>query len=113
MVELLSVKEHHARTLLIHYQWDVEKLFAVFVEKGKESLFSAAGVTVYDYRQFGNSSSSHSSNLTCDVCIEDVPGDQMTRMDCGHCFCNSCESLLPEVVVYCSCLVFNTLLAWF
>uniref|UniRef100_A0A1J3CD46 RBR-type E3 ubiquitin transferase n=1 Tax=Noccaea caerulescens TaxID=107243 RepID=A0A1J3CD46_NOCCA len=90
VVELLSVKEHHARTLLIHYQWDVEKLFAVFVEKGKESLFSAAGVTVYDYRQFGNSSSSHSSNLTCDVCIEDVPGDQMTRMDCGHCFCNSC-----------------------
>ncbi|CAH2076863.1 unnamed protein product [Thlaspi arvense] len=90
VMELLSVKEHHARTLLIHYQWDVEKLFAVFVEKGKDSLFSGAGVTVFDYHQCGSSSFSSSSTMSCDVCIEDVPGDQMTRMDCGHCFCNNC-----------------------
>ncbi|XP_010447094.1 PREDICTED: probable E3 ubiquitin-protein ligase ARI1 isoform X2 [Camelina sativa] len=86
VMDLLSIKEHHARTLLIHYQWDVEKLFAVFVEKGKDSLFSAAGVTLFD-SQFDNSSF---PLLSCDVCIEDLPRDQMTRMDCGHCYCNSC-----------------------
>lgn len=99
MMELLSIKEHHARTLLIHYQWDVEKLFAVFVENGKDSLFSGAGVTVFD-NQYDDSSFSHSSRMSCDVCIEEVPGDQMTRMDCGHCFCNDCESLLPRCEVY-------------
>ncbi|VVB10382.1 unnamed protein product [Arabis nemorensis] len=89
VMELMSVKEHHARTLLIHYQWDVDKLFAVFVEKGKDSLFSGAGVTVFD-NQYDDSSFSHDSVMSCDVCIEEVPGDQMTRMECGHCFCNDC-----------------------
>ncbi|KAL1215756.1 putative E3 ubiquitin-protein ligase ARI1 [Cardamine amara subsp. amara] len=89
VMDLLSIKEHHARTLLIHYQWDVEKLFAVFVEKGKDSLFSGAGVTVFDC-QYGTSSFSHSSEMSCDVCMDNVPGDQMTRMDCGHCYCDNC-----------------------
>ncbi|XP_010432423.1 PREDICTED: probable E3 ubiquitin-protein ligase ARI1 [Camelina sativa] len=86
VMDLLSIKEHHARTLLIHYQWDVEKLFAVFVEKGKDSLFSSAGVTLFD-SQFDNASF---PLMSCDVCIEDLPRDQMTRMDCGHCYCNNC-----------------------
>ncbi|KAJ0252089.1 E3 ubiquitin-protein ligase ARI1 [Hirschfeldia incana] len=90
VMELLSIKEHHARTLLIHYQWDVEKLFAVFVDKGKDSLFSGAGITLFDC-QYGDSGSlASSSNMSCDVCLEDVLGDQMKRMDCGHCFCNTC-----------------------
>ncbi|KAF7141213.1 hypothetical protein RHSIM_Rhsim06G0105800 [Rhododendron simsii] len=31
--DLLCLGEFHAWTLLIHYHWDVEKLFAVLVEK--------------------------------------------------------------------------------
>ncbi|KAE9456547.1 hypothetical protein C3L33_11514, partial [Rhododendron williamsianum] len=31
--DLPSLGEFHAWTLLIHYRWDVEKLFAVLVEK--------------------------------------------------------------------------------
>uniref|UniRef100_A0A1J3G586 RBR-type E3 ubiquitin transferase n=1 Tax=Noccaea caerulescens TaxID=107243 RepID=A0A1J3G586_NOCCA len=89
VMELLSLKEHHARTLLIHYRWDVEKLFAVLVEKGKDSLFSGAGLTVLE-NQRRDSSVSRSPMMSCDICIEDVPGHQMTRMDCGHCFCNNC-----------------------
>jgi len=91
-MELLSVKEHHARTLLINYRWDVEKLFAVLVEKGKDSLFSCAGVTVLENQSCDSSVSGSSSMMSCDICIEDVPGHQMTRMDCGHSFCNICES---------------------
>lgn len=86
VMELLSIKEHHARTLLIHYQWDIEKLISVFVEKGKDSLFSGAGVTVFD----SSSLPSSSPNMSCDVCLEDVVAEQMKRMDCGHCFCNDC-----------------------
>ncbi|XP_010526933.1 PREDICTED: probable E3 ubiquitin-protein ligase ARI2 [Tarenaya hassleriana] len=90
VMDLLLVKEHHARTLLIHYRWDVEKLFAVFVEKGEDSLFAAAGVSIAEHQQ-GNSVLSPSTTMTCDICVEDhLPGDQMTRMDCGHCFCKNC-----------------------
>lgn len=94
VMELLSIKEHHARTLLIHYQWDIEKLTSVFVEKGKDSLFSAAGITTL----FDSGSFPSSSNMSCDVCLEDVLADQMKRMDCGHCFCNTCESLFPFLI---------------
>ncbi|KAK9286988.1 hypothetical protein L1049_015396 [Liquidambar formosana] len=86
VMDLLSVKEHHARTLLIHHRWDVEKLVAVYVEKGKPCLFAEAGVTVVEHRDPG----SPSSTVMCDICIEDVSSDKATRMDCGHCFCNSC-----------------------
>ncbi|CAH2051566.1 unnamed protein product [Thlaspi arvense] len=89
VMELLSLKEHHARTLLIHYRWDVEKLFAVLVEKGRDSLFSGAGLTILDHQR-RDSSFSLSSMTSCDICVEDVPVHQTTRMDCGHCFCNNC-----------------------
>ncbi|KAG6779486.1 hypothetical protein POTOM_015872 [Populus tomentosa] len=45
-MELLSLKERRAQTLLIRYQLDVDKLLAVLVEKGKSSLFTEAVVTV-------------------------------------------------------------------
>ncbi|KAJ4716447.1 RBR-type E3 ubiquitin transferase [Melia azedarach] len=87
VMDLLSLREHHARTLLIHYRWDVEKLLAVLVEKGKASLFAEAGVTV---KEDANSSPPFSSTVMCEICMEDVSGDKATKMDCGHCFCNDC-----------------------
>lgn len=86
VMEMLSVREHHARTLLIYFQWDVEKLFAVLVEKGKACLFARAGVTLKN----DSSTPGSSSTVFCNVCIEDVPGSEATVMDCGHCFCNNC-----------------------
>ncbi|KAH9695869.1 putative E3 ubiquitin-protein ligase ARI1 [Citrus sinensis] len=87
VMELLSLREHHARTLLIHYRWDVEKLLAVLVENGKESLFNEAGVTVIDD---ADPMLPLSSMVMCDICMEEVAGDKATKMDCGHCFCNDC-----------------------
>ncbi|GLT43042.1 hypothetical protein SLA2020_170160 [Shorea laevis] len=89
VMELLSLKEYHARTLLIHYRWDVVRLFAVFVERGKASLFSEAGVSIVEYQDI-NSLLSSSCTITCEICIEEVSGDKATRMDCGHCYCNDC-----------------------
>ncbi|XP_044508820.1 probable E3 ubiquitin-protein ligase ARI2 [Mangifera indica] len=87
VMDLLSLREHHARTLLIHHRWDVEKLLAVLVEKGKASLFSDAGVPV---NEDTGSSLSFSSEVMCDICMEEVSADTATKMDCGHCFCNEC-----------------------
>ncbi|KAD6454205.1 hypothetical protein E3N88_08911 [Mikania micrantha] len=86
VMELLPLKEHHARTLLIHYRWDVEKIFAVLVEKGKYCLFTEAGVPM----SHDSNSSMSTSTTTCDICMEDLLSSEMTKMDCGHCFCNSC-----------------------
>ncbi|GAB4837941.1 carbonyl reductase (NADPH-dependent) ari1 [Ancistrocladus abbreviatus] len=88
IMDVLLVREHHARTLLIHYRWDADKLITVLVEKGKEKLFAEAGITSVEHHDFD--SSSPSSMLMCYVCMEDVLGDEATRMDCGHCYCNNC-----------------------
>lgn len=88
VMDLLSLKEHHVRTLLIHYCWDVDKVIAVLVEDGKDKLFAAAGVQLLDDHL---ALSSSSSTFTCDICYEDVSSDLLTVMDCGHYFCNECE----------------------
>ncbi|KAI4298381.1 hypothetical protein L6164_031950 [Bauhinia variegata] len=87
VMDMLSVTEQHARTLLIYHRWDVEKLFSVYVDRGKDFLFAEAGVSLDEHRA---SESSLSSSIMCDICMEDVPSDESTRMDCGHCFCNNC-----------------------
>ncbi|PWA91034.1 putative E3 ubiquitin-protein ligase ARI1 [Artemisia annua] len=43
VMESLSLREHHSRTLLIHYHWDIEMLFSVLEEKGKARLLEEAG----------------------------------------------------------------------
>ncbi|KAG6605104.1 putative E3 ubiquitin-protein ligase ARI1, partial [Cucurbita argyrosperma subsp. sororia] len=88
VMDMLSLREYHARTLLIHYRWDVEKLFAVLVEKGRHHLFATSGVTMIENQSI--SSSEPSSMVMCDICMEEVHGNDATRVDCGHCFCNNC-----------------------
>ncbi|CAL9248362.1 unnamed protein product [Arabidopsis halleri] len=86
VMELLSVKENQARTLLIYYQWNVDKLLSVYIDQGKDQMFSCAGLTVFD-----PSLVTSKKTMNCDVCMEDdLPSDVMTRMECGHSFCNDC-----------------------
>lgn len=88
-MELLSLREHHARTLLIHYRWDVDRVFEVFGDKGPDQLYKEACVMVYDDGVV--SSAKHSSVTVCEICMEEFRFDKMTTMDCGHCFCNDCK----------------------
>ncbi|GMY28489.1 probable E3 ubiquitin-protein ligase ARI2 [Fagus crenata] len=87
IMDVLSLKEQHARTLLIHYRWDVDKVIAVFVEKGKDRLYEEAGVTVLEH---DNLYSEAMSTVMCIICIEEVSATDVTTMDCGHYFCNNC-----------------------
>ncbi|KAK4390635.1 putative E3 ubiquitin-protein ligase ARI2 [Sesamum angolense] len=83
MMELLSLKEHHARSVLIHYRWDVDKVSTVFVEKGKERLYAEAGVSVVD-----------SNNLRLDgVFILKINEGQSRRITC---MAHKCYSICDE-----------------
>ncbi|KAL5558112.1 hypothetical protein UlMin_034323 [Ulmus minor] len=88
VMDVLSLEEQHVRTLLIHHRWDVEKVLAVLVEKGKDKLFAEAGVTVVGHDHLMSLKSS--SVVMCVICIEEVPANEVTTMDCGHSFCNNC-----------------------
>ena len=87
VMDVLSLKEYHARTLLIHYRWDVDKVLAVYVERGKELLYGKAGVTMEEEHD----TSQLSSEVMCDICMEEIPANEVTVMDCNHCFCNKCK----------------------
>ncbi|KAJ6799768.1 putative E3 ubiquitin-protein ligase ARI2 [Iris pallida] len=88
VMELLVISEQHARTLLIHYRWDVERIFELLEQKGKERLFPEAGVTIIEKK--GINLPGSTSMYTCNICFEDVSPGEATEMDCGHCYCNGC-----------------------
>uniref|UniRef100_A0A7N0T0Z0 RBR-type E3 ubiquitin transferase n=1 Tax=Kalanchoe fedtschenkoi TaxID=63787 RepID=A0A7N0T0Z0_KALFE len=89
VMDLLAVRECHARTLLIYYRWDVEKLFSEYVENGLASLCSKIGLRMS--AENSSSDSSLASSVRCDICMEDdVPGTSASQMDCGHRFCDDC-----------------------
>jgi len=88
VIELLGLREHHARTLLIHYRWDVERIFELLDQKGRDRLFSEAGIPL---QYANNAGPSSSTEVTCDVCYEDVPPSAASEMDCGHNYCNDCK----------------------
>ncbi|KAF8049614.1 hypothetical protein N665_2169s0004 [Sinapis alba] len=92
VMELFTLKKSQARTLLIHYQWNFDKLLDVYGERGKDNLFKTAGLTVFDHHpSLSESRYSLRKKMTCDICMEDdLQSYSMTRMDCGHCFCNNC-----------------------
>lgn len=92
---MLTLREQHARTLLIYHRWDVERLFAVLVDKGRDQLFSDAGLTILEHK---NPFSLQFSQLTCNICIEDMSPDEFTSMDCGHCFCNKCKNIMLPLI---------------
>ncbi|VAI08076.1 unnamed protein product [Triticum turgidum subsp. durum] len=87
VMELLGLKEHHARTLLIHYRWDVERIFELLDQKGRDRLFSEAGIPLGTANNAGSPSA---TEVTCNVCYDDVPLMAASHMDCGHNYCNEC-----------------------
>ncbi|CAN1126794.1 Probable E3 ubiquitin-protein ligase ARI2 [Linum perenne] len=92
VMDLFSIKEKHARTLLIHYQWDVDLLLEFLVEHGKEKLYAKAGLRIMeDENKVADfDSPDHPTTFDCTICYEDVSVNEVTSMDCCHSFCNRC-----------------------
>ncbi|KAJ0981803.1 hypothetical protein J5N97_010058 [Dioscorea zingiberensis] len=105
---IVGTGEQHARTLLIYYRWDVERIFELLEQKGKERLFSEAGVTIIDKNRATDLLNS-SQSVNCNICFEDVSQNAVTEMDCGHSYCNDlncircmapkCNAVCDEAIV--------------
>jgi ariadne-1 len=92
VTEFLALRPRQARTLLIHYRWNVENLFCALVERGTEPIFLEAGLPPTDASSVGpNTGQTSPSAIKCRTCLEDVSSSSTTRMDCGHAFCNDCK----------------------
>ncbi|XP_072986543.1 probable E3 ubiquitin-protein ligase ARI2 [Typha latifolia] len=93
VMELLAIKEQHARAVLIHNRWKMVKVHDMIEKKGRERLCLEAGVvlaTEDDAGGVGGLPTSSTAVFTCNVCFDDVSPSQSTTMDCGHTFCNDC-----------------------
>ncbi|KAJ3674045.1 hypothetical protein LUZ60_006037 [Juncus effusus] len=84
VTDLLSLTEHHARTLLMHHRWDVQRIFELLDRKGRNRLFAEAGITIKENKRVV------SGSITCQICFDEVGVEESSEMDCGHRFCNDC-----------------------
>jgi hypothetical protein len=102
VMNLLYIKQHQARALLIHHRWKMESILDHFDRKGRDRMLREAGVVIQQQAEEKNGggmamAASPSlppcprSSVTCYVCFEDVSSDAVSTMDCGHCFCNDCK----------------------
>ncbi|KAK6143503.1 hypothetical protein DH2020_023851 [Rehmannia glutinosa] len=97
VMDLLSVREHHARTLLIHHRWDVEKLIAVYVEKGKACMFAEAGVTVV----VDLDPQEPTSTVMCNICWTE---HFIVQIKDGHskrirCMAHKCNAICDDAII--------------
>lgn len=90
VVEVLALRPRQARTLLIHYRWNLENLFGAIAEKGYGPVFLEAGLPPPETEVVVPVADDASVSVRCGTCLEDVPTTTATRMDCGHAFCNEC-----------------------
>lgn len=89
VMDFLSLREYHARALLIYYRWDVVKLFSIIGDNGLATVCSKVGLRVTENSAPG---ASLPSSVRCDICMEDdLPYSSTSIMDCCHCFCNDCK----------------------
>ena len=104
VADMLGIKQQHARTLLIHERWDVERLCGNFAEKGKERLFSEAGLPLHASSICACSSRDPvrlTHPFTCEICFDEVLPQAVSTMDCGHSFCNDCKRFIfPFALLY-------------
>ncbi|KAH7842514.1 hypothetical protein Vadar_006199 [Vaccinium darrowii] len=104
VMDMLSLREHHARTLLIYYRWDMEKLFAVLVEKGEACLFAKAGLTMDGNH---DPDSQPPPTVMCNICVEDVrgwTGHFVVKINEGQskrirCMAHKCYAICDEAIV--------------
>lgn len=84
-----------AKTLLMSYMWDKERLLNDLGDKGEEHVYKMAGLVLPDAGGGGATTScccggGGSSKVTCSVCLSDLPSAECSRNSCGHAFCDDC-----------------------
>ena len=100
-----SIKEVHditeipmttVRLLMNHFKWDKDVLMDKFYSEDFDKVYEDTKVLPPD--SFNNnlgpkrlcSSMGDSILIDCDICCLSLTPDQMTRVECGHVYCNTC-----------------------
>lgn len=96
VVEILSVSQTVATTLLKHHKWNKDRLLIAYFENPRKVL-EAAGVSPEQVHLPSTSPSPLLSQKQadeeygmCTVCTEDMNGENSFSLACGHRFCNDC-----------------------
>ncbi|XP_040378462.1 probable E3 ubiquitin-protein ligase ARI1 isoform X2 [Oryza brachyantha] len=90
-MNLLNIKQHAARTLLIHHRWKMHCIYDHLDRKGRGRMLTEACIVLPENNSMSAAGSrTHPTRVTCNVCFEDLPITEASTMDCGHCFCNDC-----------------------
>ncbi|WVZ59857.1 hypothetical protein U9M48_009950 [Paspalum notatum var. saurae] len=90
VMNLLNIKQHQARALLIHHRWRMDSIYDC-LGKGQERMLRDAGIVLQDNNVMAAAGSTTPwRTMTCNVCFEDFSMGVFSTMDCGHCFCNDC-----------------------
>ncbi|CAM0875837.1 unnamed protein product [Alopecurus aequalis] len=87
VMNLLSIKQHDARALLIHHRWKLDCILDHFDRKGRDRMLREAGVVL---QENNNGRVSPSRMVNCMVCFDELSMSVVSTMDCGHYFCNEC-----------------------
>jgi ariadne-1 len=97
VMNLVGIKQHHARALLIHHRWKTDSIYDHFDRKGRDHMLREAGVVL---QEFSNCRASPSGMGNCMVCFDEFSLSVVSTMECGHYFCNDCEFLFFQHLYY-------------
>ncbi|GAB4855894.1 Probable E3 ubiquitin-protein ligase ari8 [Ancistrocladus abbreviatus] len=81
---VLSISTVEAGILLLRYNWSVSKVHDEWFAD-EEKVRQTAGLLERPVVEFPNA-----REMTCGICFETLPSDEMNAVSCGHPFCNSC-----------------------
>jgi ariadne-1 len=93
--EVLGVPLSVAGALLRAYNWDKEKLFVDFFDN-RDRVIKKANIDLTDYVFHKGDAR---KEMTCPVCYDDYPGDQMLALSCKHFLCTTCLKDYIEVEI--------------
>lgn len=93
-METLETNDYETKRLLHCYGWNTELLLADYFDKGKEFLFSKAGIGMTTVE------TSTDDTFDCPICFDDVSISETSKVDgCGHRACKNCWSSYLSVKV--------------
>ncbi|XP_044984053.1 probable E3 ubiquitin-protein ligase ARI1 [Hordeum vulgare subsp. vulgare] len=87
VMNLLNVKQHNARALLIHHRWKIDCIYDHLDRKGRDHMFREAGIVLQENI---NGKAPPSRLVNCMVCFDEFSVGAVSTMECGHYFCNDC-----------------------
>jgi hypothetical protein len=107
-MNLLNIKQHHARALFIFHQWKIDRIYDCFDRKGRDRMLREADIVLQE-----KSNTTPSSSSKCNVCFDDdLSLTDVSTMDCGHCFCNNCEFATVPQHLSSDCTIISSLCSY-